>query len=64
MSKASIKPKATVVWSEQTEKLKQKLLTITGLNGYFEQGKMEVMFQRIHDRINSSNHKLEIATKL
>jgi hypothetical protein len=63
MPKSSIKPKASLIWSEQTEKLKQKLLVITGLDVYFDQG-MELILQRLRDKVDSPNHEFEIATKL
>lgn len=64
MSKSIVKPRATLIWTEQTEKLKQKLLAITGLDVYFDQGKMEMILQRLQNKVPSSNHEFEIVTKL
>jgi len=64
MSKSSVKPKATLIWSEQTEKLKKKLLALTGLDLYFREGKMGEMLQRLQDNVSNSKHEFEIVTKL
>lgn len=42
MSRSIIKPKASVAWSEQTEKLKKKIASLVD-NLCFEEEKMEEM---------------------
>lgn len=65
MSKSSVKPKATIIWSEQTEKLKQKFSSLTDKDLYFEQGKMEEMLTRLQKKVGKTKHELyEIITKL
>ena len=58
MSKSSVKPKATLIWSEQTEKLKQKFSSLTDRDLFFEEGKMEEMLQRLQNKIGKSKHEL------
>lgn len=64
MSKSIVKPKATLIWSEQIEKLKKKYSSLTDRDLYFEQGKMEEMLQRLHDKVGRSKHEFfEVITK-
>ncbi len=58
MSKSSVKPKATLIWSEQTEKLKQKFSSLTDRDLFLEEGKMEEMLQRLQNKIGKSKHEL------
>lgn len=55
MSKSSVKPKASLIWSEQIEKLKRKLASLTDSDLYFEQGKMNEMLQRIQKKMGKTN---------
>ena len=65
MSKTSLKPKATIIWNEQTEKLKQKFSTLTDKDLYFEQGKMDEMLMKLQKKVGVTKHELyEIITKL
>ncbi|HLN22160.1 MAG TPA: hypothetical protein VK213_13790 [Bacteroidales bacterium] len=65
MSKSRVRPKATIIWSEQTEKLKQKFSALTDRDLYFEQGKMEEMLSRLQQKVGKSKHELyEMITKL
>lgn len=65
MSKSSLKPRATIIWSEQTEKLKQKFSMLTDKDLYFEQGKMDEMLMRLQKKVGKTKHELyEIITKL
>lgn len=61
MSKSSVKPKAAAIWGKQTEKLRQRLSSITDLTLYFEKEKLAEMLQRIQN--NVGNHELEIITR-
>ncbi|MGE5406162.1 MAG: hypothetical protein ACM3NR_00510 [Methanosarcina sp.] len=58
MSKSSVKPKATLIWNEQIEKLKKKLVSLADTNLYFEQGKMDEVFNRLQDKVGNSNREL------
>lgn len=63
MSKSSVKPRATILWSEQTEKLKQKFSMLTDRDLYFEQGKLDAMLQKVQKKVGKSKHELyEIIT--
>jgi len=63
MSKS--KTKATIVWSEQTEKLKQRFSALTNRDLYFEQGKMNEMLARLQKKVGKTQHELyEIITKI
>lgn len=65
MSKSSVKRKATIIWSEQTEKLKRKFSSLTDKDLYFEQGKMEEMLMRVQKKVGKTKHELyEIITKI
>lgn len=65
MSKSSVKPKATILWSEQTEKLKHKFSMLTDRDLYFEQGKLDEMLQKVQKKVGKTKHELyEIITKL
>jgi uncharacterized protein YjbJ (UPF0337 family) len=65
MSRSSVKPKATIIWSEQTEKLKQRFSTLTDKDLYFEQGKIDEMLTRLQKKVGKTKHELyEIITKL
>lgn len=65
MSKSSVKPKATILWSEQTEKLKHKFSTLTDRDLYFEQGKLDEMLQKVQKKVGKTKHEIyEIITKL
>jgi predicted RNA binding protein with dsRBD fold (UPF0201 family) len=57
MSKSIIKPKASVIWSEQTEKLKKKIASLVD-NLCFEQDKMEQMLLKLHDQSGSGKHEI------
>jgi hypothetical protein len=58
MSKSSVKPKATLIWSEQIEKLKKRIFSLADTDLYFEQGKMEEMLHRLQDKVGKSNREL------
>ena len=62
MSKSIIRPKAALLWNEQTEKLKQKLSAFTDF--YFEKEKMEEMIQRLRGKVGKTDHELLEMTKL
>jgi uncharacterized protein YjbJ (UPF0337 family) len=65
MSRSSVKAKATIIWSEQTEKLKQRFSTLTDKDLYFEQGKIDEMLTRLQKKVGKTKHELyEIITKL
>jgi uncharacterized protein YjbJ (UPF0337 family) len=65
MSRSSVKPKATIIWSEQTEKLKQRFSMLTDKDLYFEQGKIDEMLTRLQKKVGKTKHELyEIITKL
>jgi uncharacterized protein YjbJ (UPF0337 family) len=65
MSKPSIKPKATIVWNEQTEKLKKRFAILTDRDLYFEQGKLDEMLSRLQKKVGKTKHELyDIITKL
>jgi ABC-type uncharacterized transport system substrate-binding protein len=53
MSKSSVKPKATVIWSEQIEKLKQKFSSLTDSEQYFARGDMDEMFSASKRKVGS-----------
>lgn len=46
MSKSIVKPKTTLMWSEQIEKLKKRFSPLTDNDLYFEHGKMEDMLRK------------------
>ncbi|MGE5457873.1 MAG: hypothetical protein ACM3RX_05925 [Methanococcaceae archaeon] len=55
MSKSVVKPKATIIWNEQTEKLKKTILNdLDNLKG----GKIEEMLSRLQRKVSNSEHKL------
>jgi uncharacterized protein YjbJ (UPF0337 family) len=65
MSRSSVKAKATIIWSEQTEKLKQRFSMLTDKDLYFEQGKIDEMLTRLQKKVGKTKHELyEIITKL
>ncbi|HEX2920150.1 MAG TPA: general stress protein CsbD [Bacteroidales bacterium] len=65
MSKSSVKPRATIIWSEQTAKLKRKFATITDRDLNFEKGKLEEMLSRLQEKMGKSKHELyDIITKI
>lgn len=65
MSKPSIKPKATIIWNEQTEKLKKRFAILTDKDLYFEQGKLDEMLSRLQKKVGKTKHELyDIITKL
>lgn len=64
MSKSIIKPKASLIWSEQTEKLKKRILSLVD-NLYFEQEKMEELFLKLHNQSGNSKQEIfEIINKI
>lgn len=58
MSKPTIKPKATIAWSKQTEKLKKKFSALAEKDLYFEDGKLEEMLSKLQEKMGTSNHEL------
>ena len=65
MSKLNVKPKTTLNWNEQTEKLKQKFSTLTDKDLYFEQGKMDEMISRLQAKVGKTKHELyQLITRL
>lgn len=65
MSRSSLKPKATIIWKEQTEKLKQRLASLADRDLYFEQGKMDEMFARLRGEMGKTHHEVyEILSKM
>lgn len=57
MSKSIIKPKASVVWSEQTDKLKKKIASLVD-NLCFEEEKMEQLLLKLQDQSGSGTHEI------
>jgi hypothetical protein len=55
MSKSVVKPKATIIWNEQTEKLKKTILN--GLDN-LEGEKIEEMLSRLQRKVGKSKHEL------
>ncbi len=65
MSGTSGKKRATIKWSEQTEKLKRRFSELTDKDLYFEQGKLEEMLSRLQEKVGKTKHELyEIISKL
>ena len=65
MSKSNLQTRATINWSDQTEKLKQRFSTLTDKDLYFEQGKMNEMITRLQSKVGKTKHELyELITKL
>jgi hypothetical protein len=58
MAKPSIKPKATIVWSEQTEKLKRKFSSFAGGDMIFDNERMNEILSGIQRRMASSQREL------
>jgi hypothetical protein len=53
MTRLYIKPKAAVIWSEQTEKLKQKISSLTDSDLYFEQAKLDEMILKLRKKVQN-----------
>jgi hypothetical protein len=53
MTRLYVKPKAAVVWSEQTEKLKQKIFSLTDSDLYFEQAKLDEMILKLRNKVQN-----------
>ena len=55
MSKSSVKSKVILLWSNQTEKLKQRLASLTDKDLYFEKEKMEEVFRGYRGKLVMQN---------
>ena len=58
MSEPNVRTKATVSWSDQKRKLKERFSSLTDKDLNFEPGKMEEMITRLQDKIGKSRHDL------
>lgn len=64
MSAPDLKTKATISWNDQVRKLKEKFVTLTDQDLYFEQGKMEEMLKRLQTKVGKSRHDIyQLITK-
>jgi hypothetical protein len=53
MTRLYVKPKAAVAWNEQTEKLKEKIFSLTDANLYFEQAKLDEMILKLRKKVQN-----------